>query len=81
MPQEHRCQQQCNTKTTTGNISDAINIMNASNSKEAIAGMPEKVVKSAKVGTPATAGNSTREGTSATTECQQQHDIGHQQQQ
>jgi hypothetical protein len=44
MPQEHRCQQQRNTKTTTGNTSDAINIMNASNSKEAIAGMPVKAV-------------------------------------
>jgi hypothetical protein len=44
MPQEHRCQQQQNTKTTTENISDAVNIMDASNSKEAIAGTPEKVV-------------------------------------
>jgi hypothetical protein len=81
MPQEHRCQQQRNTKTTTGNISDAISIINASNSKKAIAGMPIKAVKSAKVWTPATAGNPTREGTSATTESQQQHGIGHQQQQ
>jgi hypothetical protein len=24
MPQEHRCQQQQNTKTTTGNICDAV---------------------------------------------------------
>jgi hypothetical protein len=79
MPQEHRCQQQRNTKTTTGNISDAVNIMDAS--KEAIAGTPVKAVKSATVGTPATAGNPTREGTSATTESQQQHGIGHQQQQ
>ncbi len=87
MPQEHRCQQQRNTKTTTGNISDAVNIMDPSNSKEAIAGTPVKAVKSATVGTPAiagtpaTAGNPTREGTSATTESQQQHGIGHQQQQ
>jgi hypothetical protein len=80
MPQEHRCQQQRNTKTT-GNISDALNIIYASNRKEAIAGMPVKAVKSAKVGTPATAGNSTREGTSATTESKQQHGISHQQQQ
>jgi hypothetical protein len=33
-----------NTKTTTGNISDAVNIMDASNSKEAIAGTPVKAV-------------------------------------
>jgi hypothetical protein len=48
MPQEHRCQQHQNTKTlktktTTGNISDAVNIMDASNSKEPIAGTPVKV--------------------------------------
>jgi len=44
MPQEHRCQQQQNTKTTTGNISDAVNIMDASNSKEAKAETPLKAV-------------------------------------
>jgi hypothetical protein len=74
MPQEHRCQQQRNTKTT-GNIIDGVNIIDASNSKEAIAGTPVKAVESATVGTPETAGNS------ATTESQQQHGIGHQQQQ
>jgi hypothetical protein len=40
----HRCQQQRNTKTTTGNISDAVNILDASNSKEATAGTPVKAV-------------------------------------
>jgi hypothetical protein len=44
MPQEHRCQQQRNTKTTTGNVSDAVNIMDASNRKEAIAETPVKAV-------------------------------------
>jgi hypothetical protein len=44
MPQEQRCQQQQNNKTTTGNISDAVNIMDARNSKEAIAGTPVKAV-------------------------------------
>jgi hypothetical protein len=44
MPQEHRCQQQQNTKARTGNISVAVNIMDASNSKEAIAGTPVKAV-------------------------------------
>jgi hypothetical protein len=49
MPQEQRCQQHQNTKTpktktTTGNISDAVNIMDARNSKEAIAGTPVKAV-------------------------------------
>jgi hypothetical protein len=44
MPQEHRCQQQQNTETITENFSDAVNIMDASNSKEAIAGTPVKAV-------------------------------------
>jgi hypothetical protein len=44
MPHEHRCQQQQNTKTTTENISDAVNILDASNSKEATAGTPVKAV-------------------------------------
>ncbi len=44
MPQEHGRQHQGNTKTTTGNIRDATNIMDASNSKEATAGTPLKAV-------------------------------------
>jgi hypothetical protein len=32
------------TKTSTGNIKDATNIMDSSNSKEAIAGTPVKAV-------------------------------------
>jgi hypothetical protein len=44
MPQEHGRQQQWNTKTSTGNIRDATNIMDSSNSKEAIAGTPVKAV-------------------------------------
>jgi hypothetical protein len=44
MPQEQRRQQQWNNKTITGYISDAVNIMDASNSKEAIAGTPVKAV-------------------------------------
>jgi hypothetical protein len=35
---------QRNTKTTTGNIKNAINIMDASNSKEATAGTPVTAV-------------------------------------
>jgi hypothetical protein len=46
MPQEHGRQQKLNTKTSTGNIRDATNtnIMDSSNSKEAIAGTPVKAV-------------------------------------
>jgi hypothetical protein len=44
MPQEHGRQQQWNTKTSTGNIRDATNIMDSSNSKEAISGTPVNAV-------------------------------------
>jgi hypothetical protein len=47
MSEEHGRQQQRNkktTKATTGNIIDATNIMDSSNSKKATAGKPVKAV-------------------------------------